>query len=192
MSIDARIKQLLDDERLYLVQSVFDSDEAARTILISPEVHRLIEGPWPTPAWETRGNKLRADLESFASGAEISVCVTPFEAREEDLALLDPPDDGVWDWRSREPAPGLRLLGHFIRRDTFVLLIPAMRSVASIPPDFVPRGPLENQGSIAWRHAIRDTRAAFRSLFLPFQPIPGDNLQDVLSSGYDQSRDHKS
>jgi hypothetical protein len=184
MSIDSLINRRIDEGRLFLVEPVFDSDEADRTLLIAPEINHLIEGPWPNEKWEVRGNRLRADLENFASGGRLSVCVEPFEATKEDLGLLDPPDHGVWDLRSREPQPGLRLLGQFVAKDTFVALVPAMRSVRSDPPDFVYRGPLGDRNSREWRLAVRDTEILFRSLFLPFNAVMGDDIRDVLSGSY--------
>lgn len=181
MSIGGWIQHLVGEGRLHLIEAVFKSDDTARTLLVSPEIWGLIEGPWPSGAWRTRCFRLRADLESFASGGEISICVEPFRARDEDLALLAKPEHGVWDYRSREPRPGLRLLGQFVGRDTFVALIPATRSIRD---EFIPRGPLGDKDSREWRRAIRDCRSQFRSLFSPYKPITGGNLSDLLSGGY--------
>lgn len=189
MSISGWVDHLIDEGRLCLLEPVFQSDEAKRTLLISPEIEGLIEGPWPTKAWEVRAQRLRADLENFAAGGEISVCAQPYGATVEDLGLLGPPEDGVWDWRSREPNPGLRLLGQFLDRDTLVLLVPAMRSKPCEPPEFIPRGPLGDADSAEWRAAIEETVGRFRTLFQPHVAIAGDNVQHVLSGGYNQSGD---
>jgi hypothetical protein len=181
MSINGWINHLIDEERLHLLKPVFESDEAGRTLLVSPEIWRLIEGPWATEAWGARCSKLRADLESFASGAEIHTCTTPFKARDADLGLLAPVEDGVWDIRSRNPRPGLRLIGQFIERDTFVALIPASRSKAT---EHLAHGPLNDRDSPEWRAAIRVCTVLFRSLFHPYVPIGGDDIRDVLSSSY--------
>jgi hypothetical protein len=184
MSIGGWISHLIDEHRLYLIEAVFRGDNADRTLLISPEIHSLIEGPWPNEAWKARAAALRADLESFAAGGEISVCVEPRRAREEDLALLGPIEAGVWDWRSRKPSPGLRLVGQFVGKDTLVLLTPAMRSAKCNPSGFIRHGPLGDADSLQWRAIIAETTSLFRALFHPHAAVTGANLQDVLSSGY--------
>jgi len=180
MSINGWINHLLAEGRLHLVEPTFPSDEAGRTLLVSQEIRTLIEGPWTAKIWEARCMKLRADLENFASGGEITICTQPFTARTEDLALLDPIQDGVWDMRSRSQ-PGLRLLGQFIDRDKFVALIPATRSVSS---PYLARGPLGDKESGEWRTAIRDCTTYFRALFQSLQAVRGGNVRDVLSGNY--------
>lgn len=189
MSINDWIEHLIDERRLYLVEPVFESDEADRTLLVSPEIWRLIEGPWPEEKWKARCLGLRANLENFARGGEIRVCVVPFKAGKADLGLLDPIQNGVWDIRSRNPNPGLRLLGQFADRDTFVALIPATRSVSS---PHLTRGPLNAKDSPEWRDAIRDCTMLFRSLFQSNMPVRGDNIRDILSGGYNPSGDDES
>jgi hypothetical protein len=179
MSIESWINELVDVRReLHPIQPGFDSDPVARTMLVSPEVWRLIEGPWPDAACERRCSALRADLENFVVGQEITVSVTPFAAGAADLGLLHPPAAGVWDFRSRHPKPGLRILGQFAAKDTFVALIPATRSVAH---PFFSRGPLGVGSSREWRDAIESCKALFRNLFTAFPAIGGDNIHDLLS-----------
>lgn len=192
MSISGWIARLIKEDRLFLLEPVFGSVAAKRSLLVSSEIQRLINGPWPTKRWEERGARLRADLESFASDGEISVCTDPHLASVEDLGLLAPAEAGIWDWRSRDPKPGLRLLGQFVEKDCLALLIPAMRSSVCDPPDFVPRGPLNDAASDAWREAIADTSKLFRALFHPYIPVPGGDIRNVLSGGYHSIRTNSS
>lgn len=180
MSIDDWIERLICDKRLFLVEPPFMSDTCARTLLVSPTIHAIVQGPWDHARDEVRYSKLRADLENFSSGGELSVCAEPFEATDEDLAILDPRADGVWDFRSRNPSPGLRLIGQFAKLDTFVALVLAPRSkpVDGLPP------PLGDRNSREWKRAISDCRKAFGSLFNPFEAIQGGNVEDVLSERY--------
>ncbi len=181
MSIDGWVKRLVDDKRLYLIESPFMSDRQARTLLVTPLIQALVNGPWVDARAEVRFSKLRADLENFASGAEIAVCEEPFRARDEDLAALDPREAGVWDLRSRHPRPGLRIIGQFADRDVFVGVVAAARSA----PVQGLRGPLGERGSKEWKSAISDSRKAFNSLFNPaFKALAGGRVEDVLSERY--------
>jgi hypothetical protein len=148
---------------------------------VAPEIWRLINGPWSRSGEEVRCSKLRANLESFVMGEAITVCTRPYEADEAFLGFLDSPSQSVWDIRSREPNPGIRLLGHFIGRNQFVALIAASRSKV-IP--YIPRGPLGDRDSEEWRRAISDCEGEFRRLFSPFEPLKGDQIHDLLGEPY--------
>lgn len=181
MSIDGWIKQLVDGKRLYLIESPFMSDHHSRTLLVSKEIHDLVNPPWPNTRAEVRFSKLRADLENFACGGEMSVCTEPFQGREEDLAVLDPKEDGVWDLRSRNPSPGLRIIGQFADRDVFFGAVLATRS----KPESGLRGPLGAKDSEQWKSAISDCRKTFNGLFNPaFSAVAGGRIEDVLSERY--------
>ena len=45
------------------------------------------------------------------------------------MGLLAPREDAFWDIRSRDPRPGLRVIGHFAETDVFVALVWRPRSV---------------------------------------------------------------
>lgn len=182
MSIQEWIDGLLEDERLCLLEPTIPSDPVERVMLVSPEVWGVINGPWPKVKWERRCSALRADLEAFIRGDEISLSLTPYKADTAYMGLLDPPADGVWDIRSRDPAPGIRVLGQFAKRDLFVALVPAARSVEV---EFLTRGPLGEGQSDEWAAAIKECRAAFRKLFYPLLPLRGDNPSEYVSQKYD-------
>jgi len=184
MSIREWIRGLIDDadKRLYVVNPPFPSEPALRTLLVSPEIHTLITGQqWPNADWTRRCNALRADLESFVVGNYIGVSLTPREAGSAYMGLLAPEADGTWDIRSRDPSPGIRLLGRFAERDTFIALIPASRSVHS---ELMVRGPLGAFGSEEWNAAIKECNAEWRKLFPTYGPITGGNAGDFLSAKY--------
>lgn len=169
MSIDDLVGNLIESKQLRVLEPLMPGD-IRRHMLISPEVQALIDGPWPTVAWERRCSRLRADLETFVRGDLVSLSLTPFAAGAAYLGLLAPPRDGIWDIRSRDPSPAMRVLGGFLCRDTFVALLPAARSV---PCEFLQRGPLGDRDSPEWRSAILECKAEWRRLFLGFRPTQG-------------------
>jgi hypothetical protein len=181
MSIDDWIADLIAEKRLHLVEPPFEGDPVERTLLVSPEIWSLINGPWFGAEAEKRCNRLRADLEAFVMGGSTAVCPIPYEAEEAFLGFLDSPTCSVWDIRAREPTPGIRLLGQFVEYNKFVALVPASRSV-NVP--YIARGPLGYGRSKEWKDAIRDTEHLFRSLFGPNDPVKGDAVHAILKQPY--------
>lgn len=181
MSTRGWIGELVRHGRLVSMEPVFSGDPIARQMFLSPEVSALIEGPWPSAKAEKRCGHLRADLESFVLGREVGVCNRPFEARTATMGLLSPVTNGVWDIRSQEPRPGIRVLGFFAERDVFVALVPASRSIVT---DFIPRGPLGDRDSREWRSIIREARLQWKALFPNHNPIGGSDIDEYLSGKY--------
>lgn len=151
-------------------------------MLLSRELQSLLDGPWVNPRWKSRFSaQLRADLEAFVQGQFLSLSLVPFGARNEYMALLDPPSDGIWDIRSRMPSPGLRVLGAFAEKDVFIAMLCAPRSVAV---DVLHRPPLLNKDSREWRDSIQEVKSEWRRLLLTYPPVGGDNPNDVLSDKF--------
>jgi hypothetical protein len=182
MSINEWIGFLVQQRLLFELEPIFDSDPVRRPMFVSEEVHRLLEGPWPSTVAAQRCNQLRADLEGIVVGSEIGICVRPFEAKKTArMGLLDPVRDGVWDIRSQDPSPGIRVLGLFPETDTFLALIPASRSVST---NFIQRGPLGDRHSPEWLDIIAETKTLWRRLMPMWKPVTGDNPSDYLSEKY--------
>jgi hypothetical protein len=123
MSIRDVIHDRIASGRLFPVEPVMPDDPVKRGMVVSSEIHRLLVGPWHTVAMERRCNRLRADLEVFVKGGQVSVCLTPYRAKAAYMARLDEPADEVWDIRSRDPSPALRIFGRFAETDLFVALV---------------------------------------------------------------------
>lgn len=181
MSIRTWIGELVTQERLFELKPVFPGEPVRRPMFLSEEVHRIIEGPWPDAKAASRCNQLRADLENFVVGREIGLCVRPFEAGAAHMGLLDPVGDGIWDVRSQDPKPGLRVLGCFAEKDIFLGLLVASRSQRV---GYIPRGPLGDRDSQEWKDIIRATKACWRSLMATYQPVVGNTIDDYFSDGY--------
>jgi hypothetical protein len=186
MSMPALISAAVRDGRLFWVDPIFQSDPVVRRLLVVPEIWELIDKP--PAAYRDRCARLRADLESFVLGHEIVVCEHPFEAHKKNayMALLDPEWDGVWDIRSRDPSPALRVIGHFADQDLFVATVIASRS-RPFPP--VVRGPLGEARSEEWAEAIAAANSAWSELFGQQKQAFRGNITDVLSGNYRLDRE---
>ncbi|MFN3462817.1 MAG: hypothetical protein ACK4X1_01955 [Terricaulis sp.] len=156
-------------------------DPIERSMYVSEEVWRLVDGPWVSEEMSARCGLLRADMEQFVSGRIVGVCLTPYEAKNALFGLLHAPEAGIWDFRSVDPSPGLRLFGAFADTDVFVALTCAPRSV---PVEYLARTPLGKAESQAWAVAIRECKAEWRKLFQPYTPHIGGQVSDFVSADY--------
>lgn len=143
---------------------------------MSESVNKLFTGPWTDQDWKNRCVVLSVDFESFVSGDPISVARNPRKAKTAYMSQLEKSFERTWDIRSREPAPGIRVLGRFSEKDTFIALHWDLRKN------------LDEYGSPAWNAAISHCKHNWRRLLHPYEPV-GDNqkvseanLHDYISN----------
>ncbi|WP_143099559.1 hypothetical protein [Bradyrhizobium sp. cf659] len=113
---------------------------------------------------EERLGALQADLELFAEGQPID---------PKYLFLLYPASEGVWEIRSVRPAPSIRVLGFFAKKDVFIATNIALR---------------ENLGgweSRAWKDVKRSARTRWGHLFHTHRPLISTNLSDLVTGSID-------
>src|ERR1700739_230486 len=160
MSIDAQIQKCVDAAELFpLVVDpalpVMDPKAVPRRMFVSREIKAHLDGPWPNADAEIRCGRLRADLENFVLGNRIAMCLTAYEHKTAYMGRLDMPKDEVWDIRSRDPRPALRVFGRFACIDTFIVFYIRPRSV---PIDWLQDPPLGEADSLEWQFAIIETK----------------------------------
>ena len=170
MSIQDEIRTLCEDKRLFLLENILRHLPTFRHLLVVPELYALTEtGPWDSVTQERRFRRLRANLDEFTRGATLTVEWNPYEARDAYFGRLDRIEDEVWDIRSRDPAPAIRVLGSFADKDVFVGLVWGWRK------DWGCRDSRE------WRDAIERTKCEWRKLFPTYKPHRGEHLHAYLS-----------
>jgi hypothetical protein len=179
MSIQGLIDQRVSEGRLFELRPRMQDDPIERSLYVSEEVWRLVDGPWESDSIARRCGRLRDDMERFVAGRYVALSLTPYEAKTALFGLLDATEDGIWDFRSCDPEPGLRLFGAFADTDTFVALTCAPRSV---PVEFLQRRPLLD--SHEWAIAIRACKAEWRKLFHSYRPHTGGNASDFVSTDF--------
>jgi len=140
-------------------------------MFVSDEIRELIFGPWESPEMEVRANRLRADLDMFTEGKVISVAKDPYNKKKSAyMAPLDPVGDKVWQVRSRDPKPGIRVFGHFVAQDVFIALTWDWRDHLGGP------------GSKEWRDERERCKAEWRKLFPTYQPLGSTKIEAHLTN----------
>jgi hypothetical protein len=178
MSIRDEIIARINESRLFRLKPLNHKDNQRRTVLMSREINELAVGPWPDGPMGARCARLRGDLENLITAENITVCWDPFKARNEQIGRLNPIRDAVWDLRSQDPKPGLRVFFHFAEKDVFVALTCAPRSVSV---SWLRRLPLLGQESREWRNAIVECKSQWRLLFPAHEPVSGDSIDGYLT-----------
>lgn len=156
----------------------FDSDPQARVVLLSKEVKELLYGPFLTEAHEIRASGLRANLESFVRGLEVSMCLVPHKAKAAAFGLLAPINAATFDFRSQIPRPSLRILGHFVECDTFVALTWWPRRVTVDWSDKEPLG----DDTRRWRDAINECNEKWWAILPNCVPVAGIRGENYVSA----------
>jgi hypothetical protein len=171
MSIRDEINNRLIEARLFLLPPALSTAPSVRTLLITPTIRKVVLGPWADPKFAVRAGRLRADLDAFSEGFVLSVATDPFrKPRSTFMARLDKPDDEVWEIRSRDPKPGIRVFGRFAEKDVFIAINWATRETLGGPK------------SRGWRDAIETCKAEWRNLMITYPPATGDDPNDYITN----------
>jgi hypothetical protein len=174
--INARLNEM--PPRLFTLERSLPSDPVSRSMFLSEEIKNLLDGPWARDDRRYRAGRLRADLEEFIKGEEITLCFEPFAAKTAYMGRLCPIVDSVWDIRSRDPSPALRVVGFFAEMDAFVALRWAPRSRR---PGWTDKPPLGDRDSSEWRDIIVQCKTDWKNLFHTYLPVTGECINAYVS-----------
>lgn len=174
MSIRDEINNRISEKRLFVLPPLLSSDPVKRHMFVSKEVYTAVDpASWHRGDDTHRLGRLRADLDAFTTGQLIAVAEDPYKKPNSTyIARTDPITDDVWDIRSRDPRPGIRVLGGFVETDAFV----------SITFDY--RTNLGGPGSKEWRDFIERCKAQWRVLFGTYPRHRGDEIHDYISENF--------
>jgi len=165
MSIQGLIQHCLATEQLFPLHPWLPSTKQTRFVYVSRSVRDFIDSD------DERAGQLHADLDLFIGGDVITASMVPRKAGKAYMGLLHPATDGIWDIRSRDPSPALRLLGGFVWKDAYIGLILEKRAL------------LGAFNSAPWKVAIRKCKTEWRNRFHAYPPLTGDDLHGYLSNG---------
>jgi hypothetical protein len=170
MSIRDEINAHLGIKRLFCLPPQFAS-AAVRTMIVAPDLYQNVQPPsWPNNKTGQRLGRLRADLDSFTVNDFIAIALFPRKKPQNTyLARIEPVVNEVWDIRSTDPKPGIRVLGRFSEQDTFIALI----------WDFH-----ENLIGADWGKLGERCLQEWDNLFPNSPPFRGKQANDYLSSRY--------
>ncbi len=179
MSIRKDWTELVADGQLVKLGFAIPGPPEGRTVLMTSEVAGLIDGPWDDTVMGDRCARLRANLETFLSGSRMTVCWEPFKGKDHhQLGRLNPITDGVWDLRSVDPSPGLRLFFCLAEKDVMIAFLCSPRS---IPVSWLRRLPLGPRTSKQWKQAQSECKRQWKYLFPAHTPLVSDNPDDCIS-----------
>ncbi len=172
MSIYYEIANRVNEKRLFSLTPALPGAPMVRHIYASSEIHRLITGPWVNTTWEERCGYLRGDLDRFIEGRVIAIATRPYKGKTAYMLRLHPPREQVWEIRSRDPYPGIRVFGRFADIDIFIALTWAKRADLAGPH------------SREWRDAREACKTEWRNLFPAYEPITGNggDFRDYISA----------
>ena len=114
-----------------------------------------------------RIGQLQRDFDRFSANGLITVGYGKDKSCF--MKLLDPKEDEVWEIRSRDPKPSLRVFGRFVAKDVFLATHKAWRE------------DLGAYGSEEWAREIWRCKAVWRQLFPTYPPHSGVNIYDYIS-----------
>jgi hypothetical protein len=165
MSISDDIRHRIAENRLIDLAPGLPSIPRARRLLISQGIAAMVFGPWDNDEWEERCGKLRADFDRFISGDRLPVAADRMNDRKGTsyLKRLEPGDKEIWEIRSRDPKPALRVFGRFAECDVFVALTCEKRA------------DLGDGMTRQWRHAQVECATEWRNLFPAYEPVHSNN-----------------
>lgn len=159
MSTEAILQMAVASGRLALLTPVSIRAMKRRAMYVTEYIRQILEGETFDEVTEERVGRLRADLETFVTEADLYPNY---------LFWLTPKSDLVWEIRSIADKPTLRVLGRFVAQDVFVALTIEERSE------------LGGWESLSWQRAKRSTIQRWGTLF-NIPPLGGQHQNDFFS-----------
>jgi hypothetical protein len=167
MSIVDEIRQRVADGMLVLREPMIRGSPHTRLVYAAPMLSDRIDADLSSEESADRMGRLIADVDHFSMGGLVTV--SRGAEKHAFMKQLEPPGDEIWEIRSRDPKPSLRVFGRFAVRDVFIAT-----HVCS-------RGELGGPHSRAWSDELRRCAAEWRKLFPTYPPLSGVALHDYIS-----------
>lgn len=148
-----------------------------RELYVYRDVMQAISGPWRDDDDRVACSFLRRELDRFVEGQVVSLALQPFRKRADAaVAILHPPQERVFDFRVREPYPGVRVFGCFADRDLFVATNWERR-------DLLPSVTPPNDDADEWKMERQICLTRSRQVASPYDPYEGNTVNDYISNG---------
>ncbi len=170
MSIRDEIKRHIASGELMELRHAIPGIRNERTIVISREVSGAIDiGRW-SGRNRQRLARLCGDLDRFIGGDRVSVMLLPRpRPATAYLKRLAPVTENVWEIRSCDPRPGIRVLGRFSEPNVFIGLAWDFR---------------EHLRGSSWHQLQRHCLDEWQRLFTIFPAYHGQNANDYVSNSF--------
>lgn len=161
MSLLDEVNNLCLAGHLYKIPQAGFQLPQRRTIYGSGLIRTLLAGIGGDQDQKIRARELQADFDFFIDGHRINLRSLGSVEDSAFMALLEPPSYEVWDIRSIDPAPSIRVFGSFVQLNTFVALTWAWRKE------------LGAKYSSEWRAAIQEFKEEWEMYFGTSRPFSG-------------------
>lgn len=172
MSLRDEIEAHIGERRLFRLPALLGASGPTRMMIVASDIYKNVQPTaWPHNRTGERLGRLRGTLDRFTNNDRVAIALQPKNKPPATfLARLTPVTNEVWDIRSTDPRPGIRVLGRFSERDTFVALV----------WDFH-----ENViGRADWTHFGERCLQCWNNLFATLPPHQGTSANDYLSSNF--------
>ena len=174
MSTRDALNGLLEEGLIVHVPCLQRGLPAKRHLFLEASLHqRLTEAMMGSSAEDSRLGMLWADMDRFTSGQIITVGFNPFEKdRNCYMARTNPVQDGIFDIRSQDPSPAIRLFGAFCEIDVFLGLTWHWRNE------------LGGRDQRAFDFAVMGAAKVWDELLPNCNRLFSDRVEDYLSNDY--------
>jgi len=139
----------------------------SRLIYAAPQLQMELKEAWSEAGVQDRIGRLMADFDHFSTGGLITVSTG--SERHAYMKQLDKLSEEVWEIRSRDPKPSLRIFGRFTEADVFIGTHMCTRPYLGYP------------GSKEWRDEFERCKSEWRKLFQGYEPLSGEKINDYIS-----------
>jgi hypothetical protein len=157
--------------KLHILTPLLPSERAgSRVMVVSSDIYSAVQPEsWPNNRTGARLARMRGALDRFSGNDRISLAMDPKNKPATTyLARIRPVTNAVWDIRSTEITPGIRVLGRFAEMDTFVALVWAYHEAV--------------KGDKAWADFGQRCIDEWRILFHSSNPLTGSVARDYVST----------
>ena len=171
MSTREELNRLWREKRVFHVPPAVLGTSSRRHVFLEASIHeRLQTAIDGSSKDDVRLTGLYADIERFTSGSRIMVGADPFEKDHGAfMARTHPVQEGIFDIRSIDPSPALRLFGAFCERDVFLGLTWRWRRE------------LGGKHEKTFDHAVLQARKMWDELMPNHQPLYSERMEDYIS-----------
>lgn len=171
MSTREALNRLVQEGRVVHVPCLQRGVSSRRHFFLEASLHRRLEQAMAGSSKEdARLAMLYADVERFTSGQVITVGVNPYEKdRTAYMARTEPVQEGIFDLRSQDPSPAIRLFGAFCEIDVFLGLTWRWRNE------------LGGRNERAFDFAVMEAMKVWDALLPDCRRLFSDNIEDYIS-----------
>lgn len=166
MSIDDRIKELVQKGSLFHRAPEDTSSLQLRSVYVTGQVQGLLDGQPPVAKrlWPV-GIRASAFFDAFTANAHTTLGMDPHHKDSRAVwARNAPVESGICDLRVKSPWPQIRVFGAFASTNTFIALT------------YAPRLPFLDFGM-----SVRRCKGQWQILFPDDQPVVSKNVHDYIA-----------